>query len=134
MSQSKERRRRDRHARKLQDALWLKSMGPIPEHVRRFFSEVEPNTDRHVARWERAPAHIIDPELGCIDKEKQAELSRQAASRRSDEAVMRRAELQRDNRNIWGQRGQASTVANEYNEMNPDQPISVRTIQRYFHP
>lgn len=132
MPQSSERRKRARHARKQQEAHWLSQMGPLPDHILRFFAQVEPNTDRRIDRWERAPAHIIDPELGCIDPEKQAELSRHAAHRRTEEAVLRRAELQRDYQHIWGRRGEASTVADEYNEVHPDQPISVRTVQRYF--
>lgn len=132
MSQSSERRKRVRHVRKQRDAVWERDMVPIPEHILRFFSEVEPNTCRHVDRWERAPEHMIDPQIGCIDPGKQEKLTRTAADRRAAEFEMRRAELERDNRDIWGKRGKAAIVAQRYNKVHPREPISVRTVQRYF--
>ena len=126
---SAERRRVKRALRKAQDKHWAETMGSNPDHGRQW---AESNIDLMIKEAiDLAPRHMIDEDAIVVDKAKCANLTRSATQARSAERELRIAEIRLELPDIWGVRGKAKEVADEFFKRTGER-WSVRTIQNYF--
>ena len=75
-------------------------MGPLPEYLDQFFAIVGNNTNYEKPGWQKAPQHMIDPDVQQIDKERLAGLTAAAGDSRTRERAARIAEVRDENRDL----------------------------------
>ena len=126
-----QRRRRNQKLRREQERHWSQAIGPMPIYESEIASELGENTELPREPWQRAPLHMIDHDLQAIDPHAQADLWTAPAQCRSDDRLMRIAEMRKENRDIWLKRGAARIIASRWNRLHPDDSVTVRTVQSY---
>jgi hypothetical protein len=129
-----QRRRENERLRRQGKKDFEENMGPMPEHVIRFLSTVEPNIHAMPAgqqqSWERAPAHTVDyDENPEVNTEVLARMSKSAGDSRTAERNLRISELKLKYLADWNQRGVAKKIASLETEQG--NPLSERTVQNY---
>lgn len=129
-----QRRRENERLRRESEQLFEENMGPIPEHIIRFMSAIDPNNHPVPAEqrqpWERAPAHtVVHDEYPGLNTEVLAEMSKSAGDNRTAERNLRISELKLKYLADWNQRGVAKKIASLETEQG--NPLSERTVQNY---
>jgi hypothetical protein len=130
------RRRANQRRRKQLDALWEETMGPMPEDLKQYMASHEgniPKTPVQQDAFERAPSHMVEYDESSVglNSEKLADLSAKASRSRTIERDKRISDLRLQYQKHWSKRGGAGRIARS--ETKAGNPISERTVQRYFH-
>ncbi|MGV3554236.1 MAG: hypothetical protein ACO1OD_03165 [Croceibacterium sp.] len=127
------RRRRNEKRRHLMVEDFEQRVGPMPDYLVDFAGTLgaTPKIGAQEA-FERAPAHLVDcTDLPAVKSEVLQEMSRIAAERRTLDMNERIDEMQRHCPE-FGKRGKARRVAEAWNRECPEDPVSIRTVQKYF--
>jgi len=73
-----------------------------------------------------------DEHCPTIDSEKQKKLSQEGNKAKSKKRDVRAIEIEHEHSRDWHRRGGAKRIAAEETDQDPEDPVSVRTVQRYI--
>lgn len=127
--------RRRRNARlKREESRWFReTIGPLPSYLSagHVAPNIFPRDPSQLTPEERAPSHVVDwSEEPTINDDIMSALRQRSAQSRRRELLTVIGELKLKHCKYWGQRSRAKLIASL--ETENGNPISVRTVQRYF--